>query len=180
MRLAAVTAIALTLGFAASGVSQVAFAQFSGGGMRGGMRDQARGAREQRTEAPQPPRRALTDELEERLYVLQEDLHLASPQQLLWVRYADRVRAVAGDISRDQARAELRPKVPVLQRLDGIVDAARNRLTALEDINAAAKSLYETLTPPQREAADPRLATIVALLADATPAPPTAPAPRRP
>jgi hypothetical protein len=182
MRLARVGVIAFTLAIAASGVAQEAFAQFSGGGgMRGGgMQGQSRGAREQRPDATQPLRRELTDELEERLYVLQDDLRLASTQQALWARYADRVRSVAGDIARDRTHAELRPRVPVLQRLDGIVDSARNRLTALEDIDAAAKSLYETLTPPQRDVADPRLATIVALLMDGTPAPPTAAPPRRP
>ena len=53
----------------------------------------------------------------------------------------------------------------VLQRLDHAVDVARNRLTAVEDIAAAAKKLYAGLTPEQQSIADPRLATAIAAAA---------------
>jgi hypothetical protein len=51
----------------------------------------------------------------------------------------------------------------VLQRIDRAVDMARDRLTAIEDIALAAKSLYARLTPEQQQVADPRLANIIAL-----------------
>ena len=47
---------------------------------------------------------------------------------------------------------------------DRAVDSARNRLTALEDIAAAAKALYAGFTPSQQSVADPTLATIVTLV----------------
>ena len=69
-----------------------------------------------------------------------------------------------------------------MQRLDHSVDVARNRLTALEDIAAAAKALYEQLTPDQQARADPRLATLVQeALIEASAVPVTAAQqPRRP
>jgi len=56
------------------------------------------------------------------------------------------------------------------QRIDRAVDVARDRLTAVEDIALAAKALYANLTPPQREAADPRLANLITLPLTAAPA----------
>lgn len=43
-----------------------------------------------------------------------------------------------------------------------MLDVERNKLTALEDIVQAAKTLYASFTPEQQAAADPRLANIVA------------------
>jgi hypothetical protein len=51
----------------------------------------------------------------------------------------------------------------VQQQIDRIVDAARNRLTALEDIAQAAKALYAKLAPEQQPAADPRLANLMTM-----------------
>jgi hypothetical protein len=48
-----------------------------------------------------------------------------------------------------------------------VVDAARNRLTALEDIATSAKILYGSLSPQQKVVADPRLATIVSAVVGA-------------
>ena len=52
-------------------------------------------------------------------------------------------------------------KSSTVQQIDGIVDSARNRLTALQDIAASAKALYETLSPEQKPVADARLATTI-------------------
>ena len=49
------------------------------------------------------------------------------------------------------------------QQIDRQVDAARNRLTALEDIAQSAKALYASLSPEQRPAADPRLANLMTI-----------------
>ncbi|HYL90926.1 MAG TPA: hypothetical protein VEU32_19410 [Burkholderiales bacterium] len=51
----------------------------------------------------------------------------------------------------------------VVQKVDRIVDVARDRLTALEDIAQAAKDLYAKLTPEQQSAADPRLANLMTM-----------------
>jgi hypothetical protein len=101
------------------------------------------------------------DQLEQLLEELREDLKLQPPQQAAWDAYADKVRELSLDIARDRSRAQEQAKAPALKQLDHTVDVARNRLTALEDIAAAASTLYKELSPEQRSIADPRLATVV-------------------
>jgi hypothetical protein len=158
-------------------------AQFSGGGgmgrggmggMGGGMRGQM-GGPDKKPEAAPIVRRDLVDEIDDRLYMFEDALRLTREQQPVWARYAESVRAAAKDVARDRDRGELREKVPVLARLDRIVEASRNRFTALEDMTSAARALYDTLSPPQRELCDPRLATIPALLLEGTSQPAIAP-----
>ena len=49
-----------------------------------------------------------------------------------------------------------------LARVERVVDAARDRLTAVEDAAQSAKALYAALAPPQQRMADPRLANLIA------------------
>jgi LTXXQ motif family protein len=137
-------------------------AQFPGGGMRGrgGMGGMGGPGGSPRQVAP--AQRDPLQDLDDRLAMLQEDLHLRQDQEGAWLAYAERVRAIAADIARDRQR--LQEKTPVLVQLDRVVDGTRNRLTALEDITASAKTLFAALTPEQQAAADPRLANIVAAL----------------
>jgi hypothetical protein len=108
--------------------------------------------------------------LEVTAHELHEDLKLTAEQEPLWQAYVDKVRALGNDLARERGR---RPaQADVQQQIDRIVDAARNRLTALEDIAQAAKTLYAKLTPEQQPAADPRLANLMAMpLAASGPAP---------
>jgi hypothetical protein len=149
-----------------------------GGGMGGGMRG-SRGGREAKPNAVPVVRRHLPDEIDERLYTLEQDLRLTPEQQPLWTRYADAVRLTVQDIERDRTRSESTERVPVPEGLDRTVEASRNRLTALEDVAGSAKALYQVLVPPQRAICDPRLATITALLVEPAPQPGTAAQPWR-
>ncbi|HEV7393197.1 MAG TPA: hypothetical protein VGO08_16255, partial [Burkholderiales bacterium] len=93
-------------------------AQFSGGGgMGGGMRAPKDGG-ERRPDAAPTIRRNLSDEIDDRLYMLEQDLRLTPEQQPLWNRYADAVQQTVRDIERDRTRSESIEKVPMLQRLD--------------------------------------------------------------
>ena len=74
------------------------------------------------------------DMLEVTLHEFHEDLKLSAAQEPAWESYADKA-----------------------------VDAARNRLTALEDIAQAAKALYAGLSADQQRVADPRLANIMSI-----------------
>jgi periplasmic protein CpxP/Spy len=136
-----------------------------GGGMRGGMRGGGSRERNPTREGERPIQPNTVDDIEDRLGLLEDDLQLTAAQQTAWQRYADRVKALASDIARERGRSELAEKQTVVQQIDHAVDIARNRLTALEDIAAAAKSLYGTLAPEQQTRADPRLANIVMSLA---------------
>ena len=102
------------------------------------------------------------DQLALILAELREDLKLTADQQAAWDAYARNVEALASDVARERNRTKEVMQMKVLQRLDHAVDVARNRLTAVEDIAAAAKKLYAGLTPEQQSMADPRLATAIA------------------
>lgn len=140
-----------------------------GGGMRGGMRGGTRDGNTLRKEQ-KPVQRNMVDDVEDRLGLLEEDLQLTVAQQGAWQRYADQVKALAADITRERNRTQVAERQSVVQQIDHAVDSARNRLTALEDIAAAAKVLYGALSPEQQTRADPRLATIVMLAAQSQPA----------
>jgi hypothetical protein len=148
-----------------------ALAQF-GGGNRGRMGGgQPAGGGMQRGEATGGGDN-LGTLLEYRLESFQEDLKLTPNQQKLWDVYADRVRALGTDIVRERERART-PEVtqlPAPRQIDHVLDVARNRMTALEDIAASAKTLYESLTPDQKLLADSRVATLVPLIAGSGPA----------
>ena len=144
-------ALALVLAAAAT----PALAQFGGSGRRRG--GSAGGDRQGRPDEKAAPERV--NALEVTLHELHEDLKLTPEQEPLWQSYADKVRALAGDVARESARKPAPASLP--QQLDRQVDAARNRLTALEDIAQSAKALYAKLAPEQQPAADPRLANLM-------------------
>lgn len=129
-----------------------------GGGMRGGRGDYDRDRRPAGEQSPavQEDPVGLTGY---RLETLREDLKLAPEQEPAWKSYADKVSALAADISRERGRLKAVLELKSLQRIDAAVDVARNRLTALEEIASAAKALYARLTPGQQSLADARLAT---------------------
>jgi len=126
-----------------------------GGRRRGG----GGGDRQGRPDEKEAPERV--NALEVTLHELHEDLKLTAQQEPLWQGYADKVRALAGDMARERGRKPAPGSLP--QQIDRQVDAARNRLTALEDIAQSAKALYASLSPEQRPAADPRLANLMTI-----------------
>lgn len=105
------------------------------------------------------------------LDALQADLRLAPEQAAQWQPFAERVLALEADLSRQRSRgisaSEMEQKG---QAADGIrqvaraVDTARNRLTALEDIEASSRALYQTLQPDQKTMANARLGAFLAPL----------------
>ncbi len=163
-------AIAWIIALAAAVTALDATAQFGGGmpggGMRGSRNRSDSASREQRP----PVRDNSPEQIEDRLGLLEEDLHLTADQRQGWQAYAEKVGALAGDVNRERERGPLgNAQMNSLLQIDRAVDTARNRLTALEDIAAAAKSLYGSLTPQQKSVADPRLATIVSMITSPAP-----------
>src|SRR5205814_5287481 len=63
--------------------------------------------------------------LEVTLHELHEDLKLTAEQEPLWQSYADKVRALAGDVARERRRKPAQANLA--QQIDSQVDAARNR-----------------------------------------------------
>ena len=133
-----------------AGVTTAALAQLGGRrGKRGGD-DQKKGGEEPRV-----------NQIEVTLHEFHEDLKLTGAQAPAWESYVAKLRALASDLARESRSRP--PQLGLLQRIDRVVDAARNRLTALEDIAQSAKALYAGLTPEQQKMADPRLANLIAM-----------------
>jgi hypothetical protein len=61
-----------------------------------------------------------------------------------------------------------------VQQFDSLADVARTRMTAVEEIVKAGKTLYAGLSPDQQRIADRRLPLIALQLAGAGTVPPTA------
>ena len=101
-----------------------------------------------------------------RMGQLEEDLNLRPDQLGPWKVYRDRVMQMLEDQRRAMraASAYTASETSAPKRLDALADAARNRLTAVEDIVDAGKALYASLTPEQRTLADRRLALPLATL----------------
>ena len=101
-----------------------------------------------------------------RMGQLEEDLNLQPNQLALWNVYRDRVMRMLDDHRRAlrAASAYTASDTTAPKRLDALADAARNQLTAIEDIADAGKALYAALTPQQRTLADRRLALPLATL----------------
>lgn len=101
-----------------------------------------------------------------RMGQLEEDLNLRPDQLGPWKVYRDRVMQMLDDQGRAMRSATAYSAIETSapKRLDALADAARNRLTAVEDIVDAGKALYASLTPEQRTLADRRLALPLATL----------------
>ena len=104
-------------------------------------------------------RENVSEQIEYRLNVLQEDLKLRPDQYDAWIAYTDKVKTLAADITREHSRAP--GNTNAMQQIGGITSGLRNRLVALEGITASAKALYEGLSPEQKTVADARLATTI-------------------
>ena len=171
---------------AVSIVSTDCLAQFGGGmgGGRSGHRDRG-GYQDRRDSRPAQEQPQSYEQMEYRLSLLEEDLHLQPAQRASWDVFAEKVRAYAGDLVRARTRARS-PQMggsgtgSGIKHIERAADTARNRATALDDVAAAAKSLYAILTSEQQILADARIATIVEPLPRGVPGTESVPNPREP
>jgi Spy/CpxP family protein refolding chaperone len=147
-----------------------AMAQFGGGGLGGGMggggrrgggsRDQQQ-QQQQRQDKPAATPETGANMLEQTIEELRIDLKLQPTQVPAWETYVGKARLLASDIARERSQTTVSLQANALKAIDRSVDAARNRLTALEDVGDAAKAFYGLLTPEQQAVADPRLAALM-------------------
>ncbi len=156
-----------------------AHAQMPGGGMGGGMgggrhgHAQSDGDSAKHSDAPAGREKSQFDtselaqiRLDNMLDALNPDANL-SP---LWKAYASKVLLVIEDQKRWKQRAidgKSQPERlgPAPKAMEQQMDELRDRLTALEDINAAGKMLYEKLDMRQRAVADQHMALVIGYLA---------------
>ncbi|MES2949076.1 MAG: Spy/CpxP family protein refolding chaperone [Pseudomonadota bacterium] len=158
-----------------------AYAQFGGGmgngagGGRHGAGERGKGcAAGEKSDAAKGPAGAQgplsREQLEYHLGTLQVDLRLTPEQTAAWQTFTDRILALQADMDRQRGRSAAAASVSTSSSAGGIkpianaVDTARNRLTALEDMESTGRALYQTLQPDQKTLADLRTATFLAPL----------------
>jgi hypothetical protein len=172
---AAITNLVLVLIMLAA--SSVAQAQFPGGGAGGGGGGMGRGAGSMGAPPGRPPpvdtsaansQPASASNIHADIIRLRDDLQLAKEQQTSFDAYIEKLFSLAGDIQRSQSAMRSPPTADSRspQQFGQLVDIARNRLTAVEEIAEAGSALYAKLSPEQKLVADRRLVAIaVPLLA---------------
>jgi hypothetical protein len=139
-----------------------------GGAQRGGRGERGAGTQNEanRVERPIQPDPNSYEQTEHRLLLLEAELHLNPDQQKPWQAFAQKVLAYASDLSHERVLAGIPVSegtaVSGLQHIDQATDSARHRVSELEDIRAAANSLYKTFLPDQKKIADTRIVTIIA------------------
>ncbi len=151
------------------------YAQLGGGmggsGRRGGPDHASKGCenpdKSTMAKGPAGPAEPLNHEqLLYQLGTIQVDLHLTPDQSAAWQAFADRVLALEGDVARQRTKAASVSAngADGVKSISMAVDAARNHLSALEDIETAEKSLYQTLQPEQKVLADLRFGSFLPAL----------------
>lgn len=91
---------------------------------------------------------------------LETQLKLTPEQRPAWNAYADQILRLADDMTRSRFVARTAPQptdATAMQQLDQLVNSERNRLTAIEEIAAAGKAFYATLSDDQKAIADRKL-----------------------
>jgi hypothetical protein len=98
---------------------------------------------------------------------LETELKLTPEQRPAWNAYTDKVLRLADDMTRSRfaARASPNTDLSAVQQLEALTDSERNRLTAIEDITAAGKAFYATLSSDQKSIADRKLILSIRALA---------------
>ena len=160
----------LSAGALALAAAGEALAQFSG----------KRGGKERARREGGPDQASAANRLADALGEFHEDLKLTAEQQPAWERYARAVESLQQDVVRERARAKMLDGMDLTQRLGHMVDVARDRYAATEDIAAAAKALYAALTPEQQPLANPSLAGIAEMVSGIGTPPPRPPSAKRP
>ena len=91
---------------------------------------------------------------EQRLTQFKADLKLTAAQEPLWQAFAEKAKSEAGkgiQAMRDQAQ-DLSLSAP--ERMSRRTEVMKQRVAAMESVNASFKTLYDALTVEQRRAAD--------------------------
>jgi len=151
------TFLRLAAGALALVASANAPAQFSG----------RRSAKERPTRAREPGQQSAESRLAQSLGEFRDDLKLTTDQQPAWDRYARALESFQQDAARERRRARTLSAMTVPERIGHLVDVARNRYAATEEIAGAARGLYAALTPEQQSLANPGLAGIAEMVAGA-------------
>ena len=91
---------------------------------------------------------------------LESELKLSPEQRPAWNAYADKILGLADDMTRSRFVARTAPRATdatAIQQLEELAASERKRLSTIDEIAAAGKAFYATLTAEQKEIADRKL-----------------------
>lgn len=92
--------------------------------------------------------------LQYRLTAIKDELKITPSQEKDWQAFADKATQVGDRMIAAGKQMREKPAQTVPQRLDQRTQFMKQRLADMEEISAAAKKLYATLTPEQKAVAD--------------------------
>jgi hypothetical protein len=147
----------------AGGIANSLLRMLTGGG-RGGHGGDGQNGNSRQPSAPGPNS---SEQVDGKLAQLQQDLRLMPEQGDAWQAFATKTRAYADASSRERERGTTNSPMEIsqangLQYIEQAISAEQTRLNALQDVETAAKALYQTLSPEQKSLADGRIPNIVA------------------
>ena len=90
---------------------------------------------------------------EQRLSQLKSQLKLNSQQEPLWLAFAEKMKAEAGQ-GMKAMREKAQEPMTAPERMARMMNVMRERMTAMESVNDSFKRLYDALTPEQKAIAD--------------------------
>lgn len=92
--------------------------------------------------------------IEERMAQLHKELKLTSAQEADWQTWSDKVNQARAAKKEARPDFEALRKLPAPDRLQKMIDFGKTKQAELENILAATKTFYATLTPEQRKTFD--------------------------
>jgi hypothetical protein len=108
----------------------------------------------------------VTEDARDRLETLRSKINPSAEQIPFWNKYDIAASRAVEDSKRWRNRDHRQDQQRGAVELDAmLLDELRDRLTALEDVEATGAALYHTLDPSQRELADRQMPAIVSALA---------------
>lgn len=90
----------------------------------------------------------------ERLAQLHSELKLTPAQEADWKTWSDKVNQVKADKKEARPDFEALGKLPAPDRLQKMIEFSKARQAGMEEVLAATKTFYATLTPDQRKTFD--------------------------
>jgi delta 1-pyrroline-5-carboxylate dehydrogenase len=95
---------------------------------------------------------------EKRLERIKSELKLTAPQESLWRAYADKVKAEAGQGMKSMREVAQDQTLSAPERMTRMMNAMKDRMTAMQSSTESFKSLYDSLSAEQKAIADKQVA----------------------
>ncbi|MGX2038731.1 Spy/CpxP family protein refolding chaperone [Methylocaldum sp. MU1018] len=92
--------------------------------------------------------------IEERMAELHKELKLTATQEADWNTWSAKIKEIQEKKRQSRPDWEVMKSLPAPERLEKMIDFSKQKQAHLEDVLAATKTFYATLTPEQRKVFD--------------------------